>query len=132
MGSTLYLFVYLLSGVVGGLAQYMLSPNLNIPMLGASGAVAGVLGAYLVFYPHHKIDTLVFYGFFTNVVAIPASVMLLYWFAIQLFSGVGSVVVSQTGGVAFWAHVGGFAVGWIFAKLYPNSNNYAEEGEILS
>ena len=118
-GSLTFLFVYLLSGVLGGLAQYVFVPAATVPMLGASGAVAGVLGAYLVFFPSNKIETLVPFGFFMSVVKIPASVMLVYWFVIQLFSGVGSIAVAQTGGVAFWAHVGGFVAGWFMAKLRP-------------
>ena len=127
-GSLKYLLIYLSSGVVGGLAQYVFAPASDIPMLGASGAVAGVLGAYLVFFPSHRIETLIPMGLFTRVVELPASIMLIYWFVIQLFSGVGSVAVAQVGGVAWWAHVGGFATGWILAKLADNSG--AEEGEI--
>ena len=89
-------------------------------MLGASGAVAGVLGAYFVFFPSHKIQTLVPIGFWT-VVDIPASVMLIYWFVTQIFSGVGSLAVAQVGGVAWFAHIGGFVVGWFLARLAPSS-----------
>lgn len=128
-GSLLFLIIYLISGALGGLAQYIFSPSSAIPMLGASGAVAGVLGAYLVFFPRHKIETLVPFGFFMSVYNIPASIMLIYWFIIQLFSGVGSIAVAQTGGVAFWAHVGGFATGWLIARLWPNSD--VEAGEII-
>ncbi len=125
-----FLAIYLLSGVIGGLAQYIFVPNSEIPMLGASGAVAGVLGAYLVFFPKHRIETLVPMGFFTRIINIPASFMLLYWFVIQFFSGVGSFAITQVGGVAWWAHVGGFATGWIIARLIQRSPA-AEEGEIL-
>lgn len=130
-GSFIYAFVYLLSGIAGGLVQYVLSPNSDIPMLGASGAVAGVLGAYLVFFPKHQIETLVPMGFFTRVVNLPASFVLVYWFIIQFFSGVGSIAISQVGGVAFWAHIGGFATGWIIAKIAQVVNLKAEESEIL-
>jgi membrane associated rhomboid family serine protease len=128
-GSFFYLIVYLFAGTVGGLLQYMFLSNSSIPMLGASGAVAGVLGAYLVFFPHHKIETLVPMGFFITTVDIPASVMLVFWFFIQLFSGVGSVTTTDVGGVAFWAHVGGFATGYLIAKLKNIRQDY-EEGEL--
>lgn len=115
--SLTFLTVYLFSGVVGGLIQYFVLPDSTIPILGASGAVAGVLGSYLVLFPKEKIETLVpVFGFFT-IAEIPASFMLVYWFLIQLFSGVGSFAVAQVGGVAWWAHVGGFAAGWLIARL---------------
>jgi membrane associated rhomboid family serine protease len=116
-GSVFFLFVYLMSGVVGGLLQYLFATTSEIPMLGASGAVAGVLGAYLVFFPKHQIETLIPFGFFSRVVNLPASFMLFYWFVTQLFAGVGSVAISQVGGVAWWAHIGGFGAGWIIAKF---------------
>jgi membrane associated rhomboid family serine protease len=118
-GSTRFLAVYLLSGVIGGLAQYIFSPTSGVPMFGASGAVAGVLGAYLVFFPGHRVETLIPIGIFMRVVKIPASLMLAYWFLIQLFSGVGAVAVAQVGGVAWWAHIGGFVAGWLAGKIEP-------------
>lgn len=132
-GSIFYLFIYLLSGAVGAFIQYVFIPNSTIPMLGASGAVAGVLGAYLVFFPRNRIKTLVPVGFFISTIDIPASVMLIYWFITQLFSGVGSIATAQIGGVAFWAHVGGFATGWLIAKLsQPKASvSTVEEGEVL-
>ena len=133
LGSFKFLFIYLLAGFVGNFAQYILSPSSTIPILGASGAVAGVLGAYLVFFPHHTIKTLVpFFGFLT-VVNISASVMLFYWLLTQLFSGVGSVASAQIGGVAWWAHIGGFAIGWIFAKMYRTRKEAleVEEGDVI-
>jgi membrane associated rhomboid family serine protease len=131
-GSILYLFIYLLAGAVGGLIQYLFSPGSSIPMIGASGAVAGVLGAYLVFFPHHKIETLVPLGLFVTTADLPASLMLGYWFLTQIFSGVGAVAVAQVGGVAFWAHVGGFVFGYLVAKLFQRQGSLkVEEGEIL-
>lgn len=130
LGGILFLIVYLVSGTIGGLLQYISFSSLTIPMLGASGAVAGILGAYLVFFPRHKIETLIPFGFYITTAKISASFMLVYWFAIQLFSGFGSVVSAQTGGIAFWAHVGGFAFGWIVAKLFVSKSN-AIEGEII-
>lgn len=129
-GSLRFLFIYLLAGFAGNFAQYILSPNSSIPILGASGAVAGVLGAYLVFFPNHSIKTLVpFFGFLT-VVNISASVMLFYWLLTQFFSGVGSIASAQLGGVAWWAHIGGFATGWIIAKFYGVSKKEIEVEEV--
>ncbi len=120
-GHIRYLAIYLLSGVVGGFAQYVLSPHSDIPMLGASGAVAGVLGAYFVYFPNNSIKTFVFLPPFITMTTISAGFMLGYWVVLQLVSSFGlfSTGASEQGGVAFLAHVGGFAVGYIFAKLVP-------------
>lgn len=118
-GFLLFPIVYLLSGIVGALTQYLLSPGSTIPMLGASGAIAGVLGAYFVLFPHHKIKTLVpVFGFFT-VINLPASLMIIYWFITQLFSGAASITQTavETGGIAYAAHVGGFVAGAILAQI---------------
>lgn len=118
-GILLFPILYLFSGIIGSIFQYIIMPSSNIPMLGASGAVAGVLGAYFILSPHSKIKTLVpFLGFFTFV-TLPASFMLGYWFVLQVLSGAVSLPFSDgTGGVAFWAHVGGFLTGVVFAKLF--------------
>lgn len=118
VGHVRYLLFYLVCGIAAGLVQYFFNSTGTIPTLGASGAVAGVLGAYLMLYPGHKIDTLIptFGGFMTQA-QIPASIMLIYWFVIQLFSGVGTIGMQDVGGVAFWAHVGGFVAGWILVRL---------------
>lgn len=118
-GFFLYPFLYLASGIVGSITQYSLMPDSSIPMLGASGAVAGILGAYFVLFAHSRIKTLVpFFGFFTFI-NLPASFMLGYWFVLQLFSGAVSLPFSsESGGIAFFAHVGGFATGVIFAKIF--------------
>lgn len=133
-GKFFYLLVYLISGTVGGLLQYVFLPNSEIPMIGASGAVAGVLGAYYVFYPRHKVETLVPLGLFFTRINLPASVILFYWFITQLFSGVGSIAIAQLGGVAFWAHVGGFVTGYILAKIIDKlgGSDRVEEGIILN
>lgn len=116
-GYLLFPFFYLISGAMGGFAQYIFMPDSNIPMLGASGAVAGVLGAYFAWFPHHSVKTLVpFFGFLT-VVNIPASIILIYWFVTQIFSGAFSVTsLGDGGGVAYFAHIGGFITGWVVAK----------------
>ena len=111
--------VYFLSGIAGNFLQYILMPNSPIPMLGASGAVAGVLGAYYVTFSHSKIKTLVPYFGFASIIEIPAPFMLGYWFILQVISGAVSLpFMGESGGVAFFAHVGGFLTGVAFAKIY--------------
>lgn len=120
LGFLLFPIFYLAAGAAGGAAQYILDPNSTIPMLGASGAIAGVLGAYFALFGHHKIKTLVpVFGFLT-VVDIPASVMLFYWFITQLFSGVASIPLAAEGlgGIAFFAHAGGFVFGWVVGRSF--------------
>lgn len=115
-----FLLFYLLAGVAAGLAQYLVDPVSTIPMLGASGAVAGVLGSYLVLHPQAKIETLVAtFGGFITTVNIPAYFMLGYWFITQFFSGTASIVagMQSSGGVAFFAHIGGFIAGFALSKL---------------
>lgn len=115
-----YLALYLSAGVAAALAQVAVEPNSTIPMLGASGAIAGVLGAYLALFPKNRIDTIVPYGLGVwGRSTLPAALVLGFWFVLQLFNGTASVVGGQAGmgGVAFWAHAGGFAYGWIVGKL---------------
>ncbi len=123
-----FLLLYLTAGVAGGLAQYAFTTTESIPMLGASGAVAGILGCYAVLFPHAKIKTLIFVVFFITVVEISALLMLGYWFALQLFSGVGtfSELGSGEGGVAYLAHIAGFIVGLIWG--FANKNRGEEAG----
>jgi len=105
---------YLLSGIAAAMLQVWSNPASAVPMIGASGAISGVMGAYLVLYPKVKVYTLVLLGFFTTTYALPAWVMLLYWAALQLLGGFGA----GEGGVAFWAHVGGFVAGIVLVKLF--------------
>jgi membrane associated rhomboid family serine protease len=113
--------VYPLFYVMGGLAatglQVAFDPNSAIPSLGASGAIGAVLGAYAVIFPHARVTTLVIF-FFITVVEVPAAMVLVVWFLLQLFSGVGSLGTQVGGGVAYWAHVGGFAFGAVVAWLF--------------
>lgn len=120
LGPIFFPVFYTLAGVTGGLSQYLISVNSTIPMLGASGAVAGLLGAYFILFPNHTIKTLVPVFGFVSIINIPASVMLVYWFITQLFSGVGSLALAQAeaGGVAYLAHLGGFAAGWLVGSMY--------------
>lgn len=120
LGHLRFLFFYLITGLAAGLAQYAIAPTSMIPVLGASGAIAGVLGGYLVLFPHAKIETLVTtFGAFMQTINLPAQFMLGYWFVVQLFSGVGSVAIGvhNQGGVAFFAHAGGFIAGWILMRM---------------
>jgi rhomboid family protein len=111
LGHGKFLLFYLLCGIAAALSQTYLNLDSRVPMVGASGAIAGVMGAYLVKFPRSRIYTLVFYIFITTI-EVPAWLMLIYWFAIQFISGVGSLAapVAQ-GGTAFFAHVGGFVAG---------------------
>jgi membrane associated rhomboid family serine protease len=109
LGHAKFLFFYLVAGLVAALAQVYMSPVSNIPMIGASGAVAGVLGAYLILFPRARVLTLVFIVFFIQVVALPAELVLGFWIVLQVLNGVLSPVTQ--GGVAYAAHVGGFAAG---------------------
>ena len=113
LGHGKYLLFYLLCGVGAAMTQVYFSPDSRVPMVGASGAIAGVMGAYMMKFPYSRINTLIFLAFFITTVEVPAWVMLIYWFFIQLISGVGSVGYSQVsqGGTAFLAHVGGFVAG---------------------
>lgn len=133
VGHIKFLLFYLLCGIAGGLMQYFFSFGSGIPMLGASGAIAGVLGAYLHFFPHHKIETLIPFGIFSQVINLPAKVILVYWFITQLFSGVGTIASTMVGGIAFWAHIGGFAAGYYLASLYSRffKSRLVEEGILL-
>jgi membrane associated rhomboid family serine protease len=108
MGRPRFVLFYLLCGFAAAAAQVLANPASPVPMVGASGAIGGVMGAYAVMYPHARIDVLVVFGFFVRVIPISALMMLGYWFLIQLVSG--SLSNLETG-VAFWAHVGGFVAG---------------------
>jgi len=119
LGHFTYLMFYLVSGVVAAMTQVVLDPHLRVPTVGASGAIAGVLGAYFILYPRARVLTWFPPIFFFH---LPAWVMLGYWFVLQFLSGAASSIAysSQTsGGIAFWAHVGGFVVGVLLIKLLP-------------
>ncbi len=116
MGPFGYLIFYLMCGIASGLVQLFVSPASRIPIVGASGAIAGVMGAYLLLYPYGRVVTLIFIFFFVQVVQIPAFFFLVFWFMLQFFSGAASMA-GQEGGVAWWAHVGGFLCGLLL--VYP-------------
>jgi membrane associated rhomboid family serine protease len=114
MGHGRFLAFYLLCGAAAAFAQTAMNPESRIPMVGASGAIAGVMGAYFVLYPRSRIVTLVPIFFFIQLIEVPAIFFLGIWFLMQFLSGVGSVATTtarETGGVAFWAHVAGFVTG---------------------
>jgi membrane associated rhomboid family serine protease len=109
LGHGRYLLFYLLCGLAAATAQIVTDPASEIPMVGASGAIAGVLGAYLILHPHANVRVLVWIIVFVRLVNIPAWIVLGFWFAAQLFGGLATPMAK--GGVAFWAHVGGFVAG---------------------
>ena len=113
-----YLAFYLLSGLAAAIAQVVANPMSEVPMVGASGAISGVMGAYLVLFPRVRVFTLIPLGFFMHSMALPAWAMLIYWMVLQLLGGIGSVFSERGGGVAFWAHVGGFVAGVVLVKIF--------------
>jgi membrane associated rhomboid family serine protease len=124
LGHARYLFFYLLCGVAAGLAQVYAMAGATIPMIGASGAIAGVSGAYFLFFPTARVVTLVPIFFFFEIIEIPAVVFLLLWFLMQILYGVATGVGEgrAVGGVAWWAHVGGFLFGMLSAPLLAPRN----------
>ncbi len=121
LGPKRYLLFYLLGGVSAGLLQFLFAPDLTVPTLGASGAIAAVMGAYFVLYPSSRVVTFIPIFFFGGFIRLPAIVYLGIWFVMQLFSGFSSYVVASgttAGGVAWWAHIGGFLFGMLFVRLF--------------
>jgi len=114
-----FLLFYLAAGLAANLAQTWTDPASVLPLVGASGAIAGVMGAYLLFYPYSRVHVLVFFLFFVDVIDVPAVLFLGIWFVMQLFGGVGQIgSAGDMGGVAFWAHAGGFVSGLAVALLF--------------
>ena len=122
LGSFNYLLFYLAGGVAASLAHILTNPGSQIPTVGASGAIAAVLGAYLVLYPRSRVLTFIPLGFFMRLTLVPASLVLGLWFVLQLFNGVVSLGGPEMGGVAFWAHIGGFAFGVLTAFLFARGH----------
>ena len=128
MGRLRYLAFYLLGGVVAFLAQVAAMSDSTVPNLGASGAIAAVMGAFLITYPRDRIKTLLLLGWFVTVTVIPAAVLIGFWFLLQLLSQVGSVAAAQSGGgVAYLAHVGGFIFGVVSARLFEDPRRIAAQ-----
>ena len=124
MGRGRYLVFYLLGGLVAMLAQILADPHSTVPNLGASGAIAAVMGAFLVTYPRDQIRTLLFIFVFARIRFIPAALLIGFWFLTQLFHA-GAVAQVQTGGVAYLAHIGGFIFGAATARLFEGSRRIA-------
>jgi len=130
VGHARYLVFYLLCGTVAALAQAFSDPTSMVPTIGASGAVAGVMGGYIVLYPHSRILTLLPIFVFIQLIEVPAAVFLGLWFVLQLFGGVGALMTTgrdTAGGIAFWAHVAGFAAGALLIKVFSRPERAAVE-----
>jgi len=133
LGHAKFLVFYLVCGVAAGLTQVFLTTDPRIPTVGASGAIAGVMGAYMLKFPHSRVLTLVTIIFFFTTVEVPAWVMLIYWFVIQFTSGVGAIAsshVTQGGGVAFFAHVGGFVAGALLINAMGPRRVYSRRRDL--
>ncbi len=126
IGGSRFLLLYLLSGIAAGVVHVITNPYSPLPTIGASGAIAGVMGAYLVKFPRSHIVTLFPIIIFFTTLEIPAALLLLYWFGIQFLSGIGSLGEADYtgGGVAWFAHVGGFIAGAILVKLFPERRRW--------
>jgi membrane associated rhomboid family serine protease len=119
MGHARFVVFYLLCGLAAAAAQTMTDPQSIVPMVGASGAIGGVMGAYVLLYPRVQVHMLIILGFYVTTIAVPAVLMLGYWFFLQLISGWSSID-SEGGGVAFWAHIGGFVAGGVLVLVFRN------------
>jgi membrane associated rhomboid family serine protease len=121
LGAVRYLAYYLLCGIAAALVHLFFNLGSVIPTLGASGAIAGVMGGFMLLYPRARIVTLIFIIFFVTTMEVPAAILLIYWFVIQLFSGLSSVgrfALHDAGGVAWFAHVGGFLAGMLLLSVF--------------
>ncbi len=127
LGAARYLIFYLLSGVAAVLLQTYVLPNNENPMIGASGAIAGVLGAYLILYPRSRIASLVPILFIFTIIEIPAVIFLVFWFVSQLYSGLFVMQGGTASGIAWWAHIGGFAFGAIMVSFLARRINHRIE-----
>ena len=129
MGRGRFLVFYLLAGLIASAAQVLASPNSPIPSIGASGAIAGVLGAYIVLFPRARVQALIFLGYFARLTQLPALLVLGFWFVLQLFNGLLAFGMTQMGGVAWFAHVGGFVTGLLLVRLFTlgRRRNHREE-----
>jgi membrane associated rhomboid family serine protease len=130
MGKGRYLFFYLAGGLVAMLAQVLSNPSSSIPSLGASGAIAAVMGAFIVTFPRDRIRTLIFFFIFFRIAFIPAALLIGFWFLMQVLN-LGAVTRVQTGGVAYLAHVGGFIFGAVTARFLadPRRAGYRRDYE---
>lgn len=132
IGGSRFFALYMICGLLAGIVQVIANPYSRVPTIGASGAIAGVMGAYLVKLPRSRINALVFFIFVTTI-QIPAPVLLLFWFAMQFLNGIGSLTSTDYsgGGVAWFAHVGGFIAGMLMVRFFPDRRKWRswyEEG----
>jgi membrane associated rhomboid family serine protease len=132
LGHGKYLFFYLLCGLAAAVVHVLFNPYSRVPTIGASGAIAGVMGAYLIKFPHSRILTLIPIFVFFTTMEISAVIILIYWFVLQIFSGIGSVGYSnvQQGGVAWFAHIGGFIAGMILIKLLGTQERFRHRPDL--
>jgi len=121
MGHVRFLAFYLLCGLAAAVLQIASQPDSPVPMVGASGAIGGVMGAYIVLYPRVRVHMLVVLGFYVTSIAVPAAFMLGYWFLLQLVGGAMDLGVGHGGGTAFWAHIGGFAAGMLLVFAFRDT-----------
>jgi membrane associated rhomboid family serine protease len=131
MGPMRYLVFYLLGGLAATAAQLLVHPSSTIPSLGASGAIAAVMGAFLITYPRDRIRTILIFGWFWQVRFISAALLVGFWFLTQLLSEVGALVQIQSGGLAYMAHIGGFIFGAITTRLFETRARRTEQGLLL-
>lgn len=131
MGHGRYVLFYLVCGLGAAAAQIVVNPASTLPMVGASGAISGIMGAYIVLYPHVRVHMLIFLGFFITTVAVPAWMMLGYWFLLQILGGLPTLA-AERGGVAFWAHAGGFVAGMALIWLFRNPRLVARRTRLVS
>jgi membrane associated rhomboid family serine protease len=124
LGGQRYLIFYLLSGVAAALLQTYILQDSGAPMIGASGAIAGVLGGYLVQFPRARVASLVPIFFIFTIIEIPATIFLLFWFILQLFSGLFALQGGGASGIAWWAHIGGFLFGLLSVSLFAQRRLY--------
>jgi membrane associated rhomboid family serine protease len=125
MGHARFVVFYLLCGLAAAALQVWTNPESAVPMVGASGAIGGVMGAYVLLYPRVHVHMLVILGFYINTIAVPAVLMLGYWLLLQFIGGIGSIG-AEGGGVAFWAHVGGFVAGAVLVQLFKDRSLLAK------
>ena len=118
LGHVKYAFFYIICGVAASLCQVLMNPGSEIPMVGASGAIAGVLGLYMVRFPHARVHVFVFIIIFFTTIRVPAMIVLGFWFFNQLTNGMGTLGLDTTGGVAWFAHVGGFIAGIMLHQAF--------------
>jgi membrane associated rhomboid family serine protease len=120
MGRKRFILFYLLCGILASISQLVFNQNSTVPNIGASGAVSGVLGAYLIMFPSARVHCILIFGFFIRWMTLPATFVLGFWFVVQLFSGIASIpyIGQNTGGIAYFAHIGGFVAGVILIRLF--------------